>query len=98
MTGIEYATKIRQILKFKGIKIGEAEKRAGLATGYLSRTIKGNCSITFDTATKLAEVAGFTIVDVITKDIVGDYERAKIQKELNWLREREAELQRRLEE
>ena len=98
MTEQEYAKKIREILKFDGIKIGDAQKIAGLHVGYLSRIANGNGRLGLNTAEALAKVTGYSMTEILTKDIVGDYEKKQIRSELAELKKREAELQRRLEE
>lgn len=98
MTEQEYAKKIRGILKLEGKMIGDAERKAGLPTGYLSRVIKGNGRLTFNAADVLAKAAGYPMAAILTHDIIGDYEKKQIRSELAALKKREAELERRLEE
>jgi len=98
MTEQEYAKKIRKLLKFEGIKISDAERIVGLHVGHLSRIIKGNGRLGLNTADALAKVTGYSMADILTKDIVGDYEKAQIRSELEELQRRETELMRRLEE
>ena len=98
MTEQEYAKRIRDILKFEGKMIGDAERKAGLHTGYLSRVIKGNGRLTFDAADVLAKAAGYPMAAILTHDIIGEYEKKQIRNELSALKKREEELRRRLEE
>lgn len=98
MTEQEYAKKIREILKFEGIKIGDAEKIAGLHVGYLSRIANGKGRLGLNTAEALAKIVRYPLAAILTEDIIGNYEKKQIRSELAELKKREEELRRRLEE
>ena len=76
---VRFAENAKYMFRLKGIKICEAEEKAGLSKGYLSRCMKGGKKISLKTALAVSDIIGENLVDLCTADYAKEMRELRIQ-------------------
>lgn len=94
---VTFLKNVKEYAKYKGIKLRDIEKDAGVTVGYISRLVKGDreTQIGLDTAVRMAMYIGGASLDMFTsKNWAKEQKRKKLEKQMQEIKAQIEELER----
>ena len=85
---------IYAICKYNSIQIGEVERNAGVATGYLSRLKHSDNSLTFKVAANMAKYIDYSLIDLMTNNYGVELYNNTIRNQIEELKAKQEELEK----